>query len=181
MRKCHSNAKQILPLKHVTSKQQCVYFCVYVFFKYIPTQTVCTPASQRPPSGQAGLWEWAPGKPGSTVVPTCGLASLKPCEHDTLIIIFLQLAFSCHFIYRAKRVLTKCHTIVCKAVANVQHSPVVRPHAAVDHSYVFSDGLHFMDALFIIQYGLLFFLCCQDNAIGSWKSRVTQLLKNMSF
>ena len=29
-------------------------------------------------------------------------------------------------------------------------SPVVRPHATVDHAYVFSDGLHFVDTLFII-------------------------------
>lgn len=176
MRKCHSNAKQILPLKHVTSKQQCVYFCMCVclfcFFKYIPTQTVCTPASQRPPSGQAGLWEWAPGKPGSTVVPTCGLAALKPCQHDTH--YFSAISFQLSFQLPNKMSHYSLQS-------RWQHSPVVRPHAAVDHSYVFSDGLHFMDALFIIQYGLLFFLCCQDNAIGSWKSRVTQLLKNMRF
>lgn len=46
-------------------------------------------------------------------------------------------------------------------------SPVVRPHAAVDHAYVFSDRLHLMDTLLIVQDGLLFLLCCQDNAIGS--------------
>lgn len=44
--------------------------------------------------------------------------------------------------------------------------PVVRPHAAVDHAYVFGDGLHLMDTLLIIQNGLLFLLCCQDNSIG---------------
>lgn len=45
--------------------------------------------------------------------------------------------------------------------------PVVRPHATIDHAYVFSDRLDFMDTLFIIQNGFLFLFCCQDNSIGS--------------
>lgn len=52
--------------------------------------------------------------------------------------------------------------------------PVVRPHAAVHHAYVFSDRLHFMDTLLIIQNGLLFLFCCKDNSIGSWKQRIPQ-------
>ena len=58
-----------------------------------------------------------------------------------------------------------------------EYPPIVRPHATVDHAYVLSDGLHFMDTLLIIQNGLLFLLCCQDNSIGSWNSmRIPQLL-----
>jgi len=47
------------------------------------------------------------------------------------------------------------------------YPPVVGPHAAVDHAYVFGDGLHFVDTLLVVQNGLLFLLRCQDNAIGS--------------
>lgn len=49
--------------------------------------------------------------------------------------------------------------------------PVVRPHATVDHANVFSDRLHFVDTLLIIQNGLLFLLCGKDNSIGGWKQR----------
>lgn len=54
----------------------------------------------------------------------------------------------------------------CFSFKHRESPPVVRPHAAVDHAYVFGDGLHLMDALLIIQNGLLFLLCCQDNSIG---------------
>lgn len=55
--------------------------------------------------------------------------------------------------------------VICFSSKNKRYPPVVRPHAAVDHSYVFSDGLNFMDTLLIVQNGLLFLLCCQDNTI----------------
>lgn len=38
--------------------------------------------------------------------------------------------------------------------------PVVWTHSAVHHADVFSYGLHFMDTLLIIKYGLLFLFCC---------------------
>lgn len=60
---------------------------------------------------------------------------------------------------------------LCLKIANEtsakESPPVVRTHSTVDHAYVFSDGLHFVDTLLIIQNGLLFLLCCQDNSIGS--------------
>ncbi len=70
----------ILPLKYkgdvsMSSVRISASLCIH-------TQTVCTPALQRPLSGQAGLWGLAPGTPGSTVVPTSGLVALRPCKDD---------------------------------------------------------------------------------------------------
>lgn len=47
---------------------------------FVLTQTVCIPALQTPPFGQADQWELAPGKPGSIAVPVSWLVAPKPCE-----------------------------------------------------------------------------------------------------
>lgn len=55
--------------------KQCLHRRMFVL-----TQTVCIPALQTPPSGQADLWELAPGKPGSIAVPVSWLVAPKPFE-----------------------------------------------------------------------------------------------------
>lgn len=62
------------------------------------TQTVCIPALQTPPSGQADLWELAPGKPGSIAVPVSWLVAPKPCEPE-------ETLYSYSFITLKKRQL----------------------------------------------------------------------------
>lgn len=61
-------------IRYVKSKD-CVQRRVIVL-----TQTVCILALQMPPSGQADLWELAPGKPGSTAVLVSWPVALKPCK-----------------------------------------------------------------------------------------------------
>lgn len=75
----------------VNSEQKNISFCCFkheviprkvctVRLFFLPTLTVYTLALQRPLFGRAALWEWAPGKPGSIVVPVSWLVALKPYE-----------------------------------------------------------------------------------------------------
>ena len=43
--------------------------------------------------------------------------------------------------------------------------PVVRSHTTVHHADVFGYGLHFVNTSLVVQDGLLFLFCCQDNSI----------------
>lgn len=54
----------------------------------IPTQTVCTPALQRPLSAQVVLWELAPDTPSSTAAPASEHAEPKPCQVKTVLLYF---------------------------------------------------------------------------------------------
>lgn len=58
---------------------------------FVLTQTVCIPALQTPPSGQADLWELVPGKPGSIAVPVSWLVAPKPCEQVARLCILILL------------------------------------------------------------------------------------------
>lgn len=61
-----------------------MFFCNARLF-FLLTLTVYTLALRRPLFGQAALWEWAPGKPGSTVVPVFWLVALKPYETQRIL------------------------------------------------------------------------------------------------
>lgn len=71
----------ILLIKHdVIMRKVCT---ARLFF--LPTLIVYTLALRRPLFGRAAPWEWAPGKPGSIVVPVSWLVALKPYETQDIL------------------------------------------------------------------------------------------------
>lgn len=86
----------------------------------------------------------------------------------------LEIHFNCSFIFKSMLGLKLLRFHIQKGKVS---PPVVRSHATVDHAYVFGNGFHFVDALFVIQNGFLLLLRSEDHSISSC-NKITSVIKS---